>query len=116
MIGSNVKVPPFDQVEVRQAVAWAIDRQRIVNEVYSGIAFANSVPWAPSNPAWSSAVAHYYSYNPAKAKVLFAKAGVTGAAKVQIAYDSETPANLAVAQIAQFDLTQDRCGCRPYPV
>jgi peptide/nickel transport system substrate-binding protein len=105
MIGSNVKVPPLDQPLVRQAIAWAMDRQRIVNEVYSGVAFANSVPWAPSNPAWSAAAAHHYSYNPAKANALLAKAGVTGA-KVQIAYDSEAPANQAVAQIAQFDLSQ----------
>jgi len=105
LIGSNVKVSPLDQVEVRQAIAWAMDRERMVTDVFAGFGVPDSVPWSPSNPAWTQAAANHYSYNLAKSKALLAKAGATGA-KLSVAYDSENPAPAAAAQIAQFNLTQ----------
>ncbi len=32
----NMKKPPFDKLEVREAISMAIDRQRIVNEIFLG--------------------------------------------------------------------------------
>ncbi|KHK96697.1 hypothetical protein LK09_14135 [Microbacterium mangrovi] len=44
----NVTKAPFDDVKVRQAVAWALDRKAIVDTVYGGAAkVANDVPTFP---------------------------------------------------------------------
>ena len=42
-IGFNNTIPPFDNPDVRQAIAYAIDRQRIVDQFYAkGSSVANS--------------------------------------------------------------------------
>jgi peptide/nickel transport system substrate-binding protein len=47
----NVTKPPLNNVKVRQAIAWALNRQTIVSEAYEGDAVAaNDVPFFPDAP------------------------------------------------------------------
>jgi peptide/nickel transport system substrate-binding protein len=53
----DVTRAPFDRLEVRQAVALAIDRQDIVDTVYLGRATPGNVGWIhPDSPAFNPAV------------------------------------------------------------
>jgi peptide/nickel transport system substrate-binding protein len=83
IIGVNLKAPPFDKREVRQAVAHAIPSETIIKNVLLGSKFAvddrGYVPVAYPF-AHKGGFAHWpYSYNIAKAKALMKKAGVTNA-------------------------------------
>lgn len=104
-LGCNVKVAPFDRKEVRQAVSWAIDRDRILKSVFGGLGMATSIPWGKSSPAYSEAKAHTYSYDPEKAKSLLAKAGVKNV-QTDLAFLTALGSIAEVMQIVQFDLEQ----------
>ena len=86
-IGMNVKQPPFDNVKVRQAVAYAIPYQKIMDAVI----FGRGIPTfgAASNKASSSAwpQPHGYNYDLAKAKALMAEAGHPNGFETTFSFD-----------------------------
>lgn len=104
-VGCNVKVPPFDRREVRQAIAYAVDRERILTDVFAGLGTVTSIPWPATSPAFDQAAKDHYRYDLGRAKQMLATAGVTNA-KVQLAVNSGSPSAVAMAQIVQFDLQQ----------
>ena len=77
-LSMDVTKAPFDKKEVRQAVQYAIDRRRIVQQVEGGHADATSLPWKKNAVGYDAAQAKHYGYQPDKAKKLLAKAGVKG--------------------------------------
>jgi dipeptide transport system substrate-binding protein len=72
----NAQKPPFDKVEVRQAIAMAIDRDAILKEVYQGAGQKAKNPIPPTMWSYDEATADI-PYDPAKAKEMLAAAGVT---------------------------------------
>lgn len=74
-LAMNVKKPPFDKKEVRQAINMAIDRDSILKEVYQGAGqkAKNLIP--PTIWSYDDAVKDY-EYNPDKAKEMLKAAGV----------------------------------------
>jgi ABC-type transport system substrate-binding protein len=94
-IGFNVTASPVNDVKLRQAIAYAIDREKIVNELLSGQAeVAHSI--LPEE-CWAYDAQIKYSYEPNKAKQLLQEAGYKGEViKLKIAAGST-----AVSQYAQ---------------
>ncbi len=72
----NTKVPPFDNVKVRQAVNYAVNRQALVR-VYGGLAQPTENILPPTYPQYTKH--DLYPYDLAKAKQLIKQAGATGA-------------------------------------
>jgi peptide/nickel transport system substrate-binding protein len=101
-LGVDVTAAPFDKVAVRQAVQYAIDRKRIVSQVFGGLAQPTTQFWSPSTPGYDSALNNAYAYNPAKAKKMIADAGATGAS-FTINVIGFGP-NISAAQIVQNNL------------
>jgi len=104
-VASNVAIAPLDKPEVRQGIAWAIDRDRVLDQALGGIGETSSLPWSPSSPAYDAEKAGTYSHDPEKAKQLIDGAGATGA-KVQVAYNAGFATNQSIAEIVQFDLKE----------
>jgi peptide/nickel transport system substrate-binding protein len=73
----NTRVKPFDDVRVRQAVNYAINRQALVR-VYGGLANPTENILPPTYPQYKKHT--LYPYNLAKAKKLIQQAGVKGMA------------------------------------
>ena len=73
----NTTREPFTDVNVRQAVYYAIDRQEIVDGIYYGYASVGQGILPPWNEA-SDPNQTYYPYDPEKAKQLLAEAGYDG--------------------------------------
>jgi peptide/nickel transport system substrate-binding protein len=72
-LGFNTQSAALDKVKIRQAIAYGIDRERIVSDLLSGQAvIAHSVLPVES---WAYNGETKYSYNPAKAKQLVAESG-----------------------------------------
>lgn len=74
ILSINNKMPPFDNVKVREAVAHAIDRQAIIDGAMFGYGTPIGTHFAPHNPAYVDLTANS-SYDPIKAKALLAEAG-----------------------------------------
>ena len=69
----NTASPPLDNVKVRQALAYAIDRESLIKNLLLGFGqIAHSI--IPEE-SWSYSAGQTYSYNPAKAKQLLDEAG-----------------------------------------
>ncbi|MFT3988197.1 ABC transporter substrate-binding protein [Aestuariivirga sp.] len=72
----NNEKPPFDKLEVRQAIAMAIDRDAILKEVYQGAGQKAKNPIPPVMWSYDDSVKDV-EYNPEKAKEMLKAAGIT---------------------------------------
>ena len=63
-LGCNEESEVFSIQEVRQALTYAIDREKIVQENYRGFARATTLPVSPASTWYDSALANRYSYDP----------------------------------------------------
>jgi peptide/nickel transport system substrate-binding protein len=86
-IGMNVKIPPFDNPKVRQAVAYAIPYQKIMDAVLFGLAkpMYGAPGGSPTQVAWPQP--HGYNIDIAKAKALLADAGFPNGFETTISFD-----------------------------
>ena len=74
ILSTNNKMPPFDNVKVREALAHAIDRQAIVDGAMFGYGTPIGTHFAPHNPAYVD-LTGTSAYDPELAKKLLAEAG-----------------------------------------
>lgn len=108
----NFKTPPFDNIKLRQAIAYAIPYDQIIKTGYYG----QAKKWdgvIPSSYPGYHASATPYTYDPAKAAALLAEAGYPKGAGLEkfatafrLAYVSEKETTLGpVATLVQNALT-----------
>lgn len=74
IIEMNLNEAPFNDVRVRKAMSYGIDRESIVKNVLFGCGEAAKGPYMPGM-AWTNENLKGYPYDPAKAKQLLAEAG-----------------------------------------
>jgi peptide/nickel transport system substrate-binding protein len=72
----SVTVPPFDKVEVRQAICYAIDRESLVENIYYGNAQADQGPLPAGYIGYPSPEIYPLNGDKEKAKELLAAAGL----------------------------------------
>jgi peptide/nickel transport system substrate-binding protein len=77
------KAKPWDNKLVRQAVAYAIDRDAIIQGVLRGQARRLDGPVGPGSYAYNPELQPKYTYNPEKAKQLLAQAGYPNGVDVE---------------------------------
>ena len=75
MVMFNCSKPPFNDPRVRQAVAWLVDREEIVNLVWFGTAVAATEAVSPPSPWHSGEDPYEGGPDPEKAKSLLKQAG-----------------------------------------
>ena len=73
-MGFNLKRKPFDDVRVRQAINYAIDKQEIIDGVLLGLGEPVASPYKPGT-RWSNPKLKPYPYDPNKARALLREAG-----------------------------------------
>lgn len=102
-LGLNTEMKPFDNPKVREAVARAIDKQKLVT-LLNGRAIPAEGMLPPSLPGFDPADKGY-PYDPEKAKQLLAEAGFPQGFKTPY-WTSNSQTALKVAQQIQQDLAQ----------
>jgi peptide/nickel transport system substrate-binding protein len=75
-VGINQSKPPTNNLLVRKAIAYGLDRQSVVNAFYAGRAQVATQFQPPQLFGWSPKVVKY-EYSPEKAKALLQQAGLT---------------------------------------
>jgi peptide/nickel transport system substrate-binding protein len=103
-VGANVNAKPLDDVRVRQAIAYALDRDRVVSEVLRGVGYPINLPWPKYSPAYDEARNTRYARNIAKAKALVAEVGTIST--IPYTYSSPNPLVEATATIVQANLAE----------
>jgi peptide/nickel transport system substrate-binding protein len=73
----NMLQPRFQDVRVRQAILYAMDRKGIVDKLLAGHGTVMNTPFSPASWAYPSSLNSMYPYDPAKAKQLLQEAGWT---------------------------------------
>ena len=99
----NVKMPPFDNVDVRKAVNMAINKERIT-QVINGRAVPATQPLPPSMPGYTEGY-EGYAYDPDAAKALLAEAGFADGFETEL-FVMNTDPNPRIAQAIQQDLSK----------
>jgi peptide/nickel transport system substrate-binding protein len=75
--GLNLTMPPFDNKLLRQALNYAIDRQRYAATIAGGLVEPNPLPWPTYSPAYEPAKLNAYAFDLDKARSLLQQSGVT---------------------------------------
>ena len=74
-IAMNTTAPPFDNVKLRQAVAWAVDREAILQLAYSSVGEVAHEEVASANPWHSGLTSYAGAPDVEKAKQLLTESG-----------------------------------------
>ncbi len=98
----SLKDPVLKNLKVRQAIAMAVNKPRILQAMHGLGTVANGTFFSPLSPYYDDGVA--YTYNPSEAKSLLASAGLPSGASVKMWSSNRFPFE-AVAQVIQADLS-----------
>ncbi|MFM2482268.1 ABC transporter substrate-binding protein [Celerinatantimonas sp. YJH-8] len=97
----NVTHKPFDDVRVRQALNYAINKKAIIEAIYQGAGEVAINPIPPTMWSYNKDVKDY-SYDPAKAKALLKEAGISHASVTLWAMPVQRPYNPNARRMAEM--------------
>ncbi|WP_280436919.1 ABC transporter substrate-binding protein [Nocardia carnea] len=100
-IGINLATPALRDIRLRQAIAYAIDRDRILTDVFRGNGYASSLPWPRTSPAYSEQDAGTYRRDVDRARALVTEIGPV--APVPLNYPAGRTDRI-IAEIVQSNL------------
>jgi peptide/nickel transport system substrate-binding protein len=102
-IGANTLFAPNDDLNVRRALNYAIDRKRFTDTSMDSTVQPLSLPWDVNSLAYEAGKANYFTYDLDKARSLLAEAGVAGF-EMDILPSAAQPELALFCQIYQSDL------------
>jgi len=104
-LGMNNKIPPFDNVKVRQAISYAIPYDTIIQESLYGYAQKATSPIPKGMPTHTDEYWHYDT-NLDKARALLAEAGFPNGFEVELAVRLSIPWDVDAAVWIQSSLAE----------
>jgi len=101
----NQSIPPLDNVKVREALFYAIDRQAILDALYNGKGHVAHT-FVAAGVLGHNPDAPEIPYEPEKAKALLAEAGYPNGFDMEVAQFADSSSALQVNEIVQSYLAQ----------
>lgn len=101
-VGVNVANPVLGDVRIRRAIAFAVDRERIVNDVFRGSGYPINVPWPETSPAYDAKANTTYTRDVDRAKKILAEVGPLP--PIDLDYPTKGDTDRIVAEIVQSNL------------
>lgn len=105
-VGANVQDSYLSNKAVRQAISYAVDRDRITTDVFAGNATSSSAPWARSSPAFSQSARTAYRRDLDRARTLLAAGGGPPSAPLLLSYGTGLAPAPTIAAIIQNNLAE----------
>ncbi|ROO87453.1 peptide/nickel transport system substrate-binding protein [Actinocorallia herbida] len=102
----NGSKPPLDDVKVRQALNYAIDREAINKSLLGGYCKTNVQPLPEGVPGHLATPPVDYAYDPAKAKALLAEAGHADGFSIDLLFGSGLSPESSIATALQAQLAE----------
>ena len=90
-VGMNQKIAPLNNIKVREAVAYGLDKKSVVGAFYGGRGQVANQFLPPLVEGYAKKGVPDYSYNPAKAKALLQEAGLSLPVKLEFWYPTDRP-------------------------
>jgi peptide/nickel transport system substrate-binding protein len=87
-VGFNVGTPPLDDIAVRQAIAYGLDRQSVVDKFYAGRAEVAHQFMPPEVEGYADSVTEY-EFDPERSKQILQDAGYTLPVKLDFWYPTD---------------------------
>jgi len=87
-VGINQSIPPMDKLEVRQALAYGLDRQSVVDSFYAGRGVVAKEFMPPEVVGYADDVTEY-TFDPEKSKELLEAAGLTLPVEITFWYPTD---------------------------
>lgn len=100
----NTEMKPFDNPLVRQAMNYAINKERLIKLSGGFVTVANGI--VPPAMSWTNSGLPHYDYDPEKARALLRQAGYPDGLKTTLAYLEDQPIYIRMAAGIQQDLHQ----------
>lgn len=105
-VGFNMEQPPFkDNPNLRKAIAWAIDRQTIVDSILFGLATPAQVAIPTNHWAFNPDIADAYGYDLDKAAEFYAQADPKPT-EITVKVSPTYPDQIKMAELLQQDLAK----------
>jgi len=102
----NTKKPPFDKKEVRQALAFAIDKVSMCKNVLFSISDPIDLPWPKGSLGYFQELEGRYKFDLGEAKKRLAAAGLPNGFEFKMQYQTTYPEFGQMAQIMAASLAQ----------
>jgi ABC-type transport system substrate-binding protein len=104
MIYLNYGRPPLDDVRVRQALNYGVNREELSQVISQGLQPPTSALYPKSHWTCEPETANYYSYDPAKAKSLLADAGYPNRIEIpMLGFPDQTNIRFQELMMAQLE-------------
>ena len=96
----NQQIPPFDNIKVREAMMYAIDRQTLIDKLYYGTGVPAKGILAPGLAGYNPDLPGF-PYDPEKAKALLAEAGFPNGFEMTVYQTVDSPSTLKINEALQ---------------
>ena len=104
VLGINNGVKPFDDIRVRQAIAYAIDKDEIINSVGGGKATKLYSSFSPALKDYYNELDEFYPTDVEKAKELLKEAGYPNGLDIKITVPSDYKYHMDTGELIQAQL------------
>ena len=96
----NQQIPPFDNIKVREAMMYAIDRQMLIDKLYYGTGVPAKGILAPGLAGYNPDLPGF-PYDPERSKALLAEAGLPDGFEMTIYQTVDSPSTLKINEALQ---------------